>query len=50
MIKMEKEAHILFVYGSLMTGEYNHDYYLTDACCLGQASIFGFGHYSVTAQ
>lgn len=47
MIKMKKEVHILFVYGSLMTGEYNHDYYLADACCLGQASIFGFALYNL---
>lgn len=39
--------HTLFVYGSLMTGEYNHDYYLADAVYLGEASIFGFGLYNL---
>ena len=44
---MEKEVHILFVYGSLMTGEYNHDHYLADAGYIGQASISGFGLYNL---
>ena len=44
---MEKEAHTLFVYGSLMTGEYNHGHFLTDAVYLGEASILGFGLYSL---
>ena len=39
--------HTLFVYGSLMSGEYNHEYYLSDARYLGKAAIFGFGLYNL---
>lgn len=39
--------HRLFVYGSLMKGQYNHTAFLSDAEYLGKASIRGFGLYDL---
>ena len=39
--------HILFVYGSLMKGRYNHDTYMGRAVYLGRASIRGFALYDL---
>ena len=44
---MDREVHLLFVYGSLMTEEYNYDHYLAGVRYLGKASIFGFGLYNL---
>ena len=41
------ERHILFVYGSLMKGEYNHDAYMKNALFLGNASIDHFSLYDL---
>ena len=36
---------VVFVYGTLLRGERNHDYYLHDKTCLGKAQITGFDMY-----
>ena len=41
------DRHILFVYGSLMKGRYNHDAYMGRAVYLGRASIRGFALYDL---
>lgn len=44
---MKNGKHTVFVYGSLMKGEYNHDAYLSDADCLGEAFITGYALYDL---
>ena len=41
------DRHILFVYGSLMKGRYNHEAYMGRAVYLGRASIRGFALYDL---
>ena len=44
---MDKCCRNVFVYGTLMRGEYNHTYYLNDDMCKGKAAVSGFEMYDI---
>ena len=38
----------VFVYGTLLSGERNHDYFLQDSTCLGTATLNGYDMYDLS--
>lgn len=46
---MDKHYRNVFVYGTLMRGEANHDYYLSNSWCKGRATVSGFKMYDIGA-
>ena len=47
IMKQEISHYSVFVYGTLMQGESNHDYYLRDSSCKGKATVSGFEMYDI---
>jgi len=41
------EGTLVFVYGTLMTGRANHDYFLKNASLMGEGRLFGFALYEL---
>ena len=37
----------VFVYGTLLSGEHNHDYYLSDSPCIGRSTLTGYDMYDI---
>lgn len=42
-------THTVFVYGTLLKGEANHNYYLNDDCYIGKATVSGYDMYNIGA-
>ena len=44
-----ESTHNVFVYGTLLKGEANHNYYLCGSTCIGKATISGYEMYDIGA-